>query len=122
VRVQPASPTADSEPEADIAVVRGDDDDYVTHHPGPADLALVVEVANTTLATDRGPKLMAYARAGISAYWIINLDEAQLEVFTTPDVAASSFAPPRILKGSDTVTIAADRAFSQAIPIAELLP
>jgi Uma2 family endonuclease len=122
VRVQSAITTADSEPEPDIAVVRGDDDDYVSHHPGPADLALVVEVANTTLASDRGPKLMAYARAGILAYWIINLDEAQLEVFTTPDIAAASFAPPRILKGSDTVTIAMDGALSQTILVADLLP
>ena len=46
-------PERDSEPEPDLAVVRGDVDDYDDHHPGPADVALVVEVARSSLADDR---------------------------------------------------------------------
>lgn len=121
-RIQSAITTADSEPEPDVAVARGDDDDYVAHHPPPADLALVVEVANTTLATDRGPKLAAYARAGIGVYWIVNLDEAQLEVFTAPDAQSSSYSKPEIFKIGDSTTISLDGALSQSIPVNELLP
>jgi Uma2 family endonuclease len=122
VRIQSAITTADSEPEPDVAVARGEDDDYVARHPGPADLALVVEVANTTLATDRGPKLAAYARAGIAVHWIVNLDEARLEVFTAPDVQTSAYAKAEILKVGDSITILLDGNISQPIPVGELLP
>jgi Uma2 family endonuclease len=122
VRIQSAITTADSEPEPDIAVARGDDDDYMMRHPGPPDLALVVEVANTTLAADRGPKLAAYARAGIAVYWIVNLDEAQLEVFTGPDVETSSYATPEILKAGTSIAISLDGDLSQRIPVGKLLP
>jgi Uma2 family endonuclease len=121
VRIQSAITTADSEPEPDIAVARGDDDDYVARHPGPADLALVVEVANTSLAIDRGPKLAAYARAGISAYWILNLDEARLEVFTSPDSKTSAYGITQILTAADMITISLDRQLSHPIPVADLL-
>src|SRR5262249_16346423 len=52
VRVQSAITTADSEPEPDLAVVRGDTRTYLARHPGPADIGLLIEVANT-LARDR---------------------------------------------------------------------
>jgi Uma2 family endonuclease len=122
VRIQSAITTADSEPEPDIAVARGDDDDYVSRHPGPLDLALVVEVANTTLATDRGPKLAAYARAQIEVYWIVNLDDACLEVFTAPDPKSSSYAKSEILKSGESISISLDGQPSKSISVAELLP
>jgi Uma2 family endonuclease len=73
-----------SEPEPDVTVVRGETRDYHDHHPGPGDLALIVEVADTTLARDRGSKKRAYARARIPVYWIVNLPENHLEVYTQP--------------------------------------
>src|SRR5438132_6163993 len=60
---------SDGEPEPDIAVIRGQAEDYPDCHPGPDDVYLVVEVADTTLARDRGIKLRSYARAGIAIYW-----------------------------------------------------
>ena len=49
-----------------------------------ADCCLVVEVADRSLAGDRGKKLAGYARAGIPVYWLVNLPEARLEVYTSP--------------------------------------
>jgi Uma2 family endonuclease len=87
----PSGPAgADSEPEPDVTVVRGTINDYAGHHPGPADIALVVEVAERSLAEDRAG-LVRYAWAGIPTAWIINLPERRVEVYsepTGPDAAA----------------------------------
>jgi Uma2 family endonuclease len=74
----------DSEPEPDVVVVRGETRQYLDRHPGPQDLALVVEVADTTLQRDRGAKKRAYAGSGVPIYWIVNLVENQVEVYTDP--------------------------------------
>jgi Uma2 family endonuclease len=84
LRIQSAITLADSEPEPDLAVTRGPIRRYMQAHPGPKDLALVVEVAETTLAEDRVDKGRIYARAGIPLYWIMNLVESQVEVYTHP--------------------------------------
>jgi Uma2 family endonuclease len=76
--------TEDSEPEPDVTVIRGARRDYLERHPGPSDLALVIEVSNTTLRRDRGLKKRIYARAGIQVYWIINLLENRIEIYTDP--------------------------------------
>jgi Uma2 family endonuclease len=76
--------TLDSEPEPDVIVVRGQRRDYADRHPGPDDVALVVEVADTSLGRDRGLKQRVYARAGVPVYWILNLVDRQLEVYTAP--------------------------------------
>ena len=76
--------TADSEPEPDIVVVRGERRQYLDHHPGPQDVVLVVEVADSTLQRDRSLKKRLYAAAGISVYWIVNLLDGQIEVYTDP--------------------------------------
>ena len=74
----------DSEPEPDVMIVRGETRDYQDRHPGPEDLALIVEVADSTLERDRGVKRLVYARAGIPVYWIINVLERVLEVYYEP--------------------------------------
>jgi Uma2 family endonuclease len=75
---------ASSEPEPDLSIVRGAPQDYFEHHPSPSELALVVEVADSSLAFDRGPKAKLYAAAGIPEYWIVNLIDRQVEVFGEP--------------------------------------
>lgn len=74
----------DSEPEPDVVIVRGNTLDYLDRHPGVQDLALVVEIADSTLERDRTFKKRLYARAGIPVYWIVNLVEKQIEVYTKP--------------------------------------
>jgi Uma2 family endonuclease len=76
--------TADSEPEPDVVVVRGDRRQYLNRHPGPQDVALVIEVADSTLQRDRSLKKRLYAAAGIPVYWIVNLLDGQIEVYTNP--------------------------------------
>jgi Uma2 family endonuclease len=72
------------EPEPDVAVLRGSAKDFRNRIPDASDVALLVEVAETTLARDRGQKLAAYARSAVAVYWIVNLVDRQVEVYTGP--------------------------------------
>jgi len=71
-----------SEPDPDLAVVKGTFDDYLPEHPRAA--LLVVEISDTTLSRDRDRKLPLYAQAGIPEYWIVNLVDHCLEVYRDP--------------------------------------
>jgi Uma2 family endonuclease len=73
-----------SEPEPDVTVIRGELRDYRDRHPGPADVALVVEVADSSLEDDRTLKKQIYARDGIQVYWIVNLVNNCLERYGEP--------------------------------------
>jgi Uma2 family endonuclease len=83
-RGQSAVTTSQSEPEPDLAVVQGPRRRYATAHPGPQDMALVVGVAESSLAHDRDFKGGLYAWDGIPVYWIINILDQQVEVYTDP--------------------------------------
>ncbi|MHB1423329.1 MAG: Uma2 family endonuclease [Gemmataceae bacterium] len=108
----------DSEPEPDVMVVRGARRDYTNRHPGPDDLALVVEVSDATLAEDRTDKRRSYARASISIYWILNLRERQLEVYSQPtgppgqptynqrDIFNSDQEVPVVIDGNEVARLA----------------
>jgi Uma2 family endonuclease len=78
--------TQDSEPEPDVAVIRGNRRQYLQEdrHPGPQETALAVEVADSSLDFDETSKLRAYARARIPVYWIVNLIERRVQVYTDP--------------------------------------
>ena len=78
-----------SEPEPDVAAVRGTVRDYGRQHPARA--ALIVEVAEVSLALDRAHKGSLYARAGVEDYWVLNLVERVLEVYRQP--VADALAP-----------------------------
>jgi len=83
VRAQnPIALDDDSEPEPDVFVVPGRQRDYLADHPSQP--VLVVEVADSSLALDRRHKGSAYARAGITDYWIVNLVDRVLEVYRQP--------------------------------------
>ena len=84
LRTQSAITTGDSEPEPDLAVVRGEARDFVQRHPGPLEIALLVEVADSSLGRDRLVKGRLYARAGIPHYWILDLAARCLEVYGEP--------------------------------------
>ena len=91
VRMQaPLALNEDSEPEPDIAVVRGSARDYRDAHPSTA--VLVVEVSETSLVHDRERKGRLYARAGISEYWIINLTDRRVDVYRDPAASATAGA------------------------------
>jgi len=105
-----------SEPEPDVAVVRGDLADYAAAHP--TDPVLVVEVTLTNPAMDRRYKSSLYARAGRPEYWLLNLVDTQLEVYRDPSPAG--YASRCVLKAGDRVSPLHTPAAS--IPIDDLLP
>lgn len=74
----------DSEPEPDVVIARGQPDDYLSNHPYPNDILLVIEVSNSTLEYERTVKLSLYAENQIQDYWIINLTANQLERYSQP--------------------------------------
>lgn len=83
VRVQaPLSLGTDSDPQPDAAVVAGKTRDFKDAHPTTA--ALIIEVAASSLAYDRKQKGSLYAKAGIADYWIVNVEEKQIEVYRRP--------------------------------------
>lgn len=73
-----------SEPEPDVAVFKYRKDRYRKAHPTPKETLLVIEVADSSLHYDRQTKTSLYAEALIPEYWIINLQDSQIEVFTSP--------------------------------------
>ena len=119
----PVALDQESEPEPDVAVVRGGPRDYIASHPTHPDL--VVEVARASLALDRGEKASLYARAGVADYWIVNLIDNVVEVYrepvADPDRAYGwRYASTTTLRRGDSVTPLARP--DSAIPIADLLP
>lgn len=73
-----------SEPQPDVAVVRGDCADYAKAHPGPGDVLFLVEVADSSLSYDREQKLPAYARAGVREVWLVDVATGRVEAHTHP--------------------------------------
>jgi Uma2 family endonuclease len=71
-------------PEPDVVVMHGPTDRYRDRDPGPEDIALIIEVSDTTFVKDRGAKWDGYARAGIPTYWIVDLPARRVEVYTAP--------------------------------------
>jgi Uma2 family endonuclease len=108
------------EPEPDLAIVRGTREDYEDHHPGPADLGLLIEVSDTTLDRDRGEKRSAFARGGVSTYWIVNLVDRQLEIYTDP--APTGYRQERVLKPDEQVAVMIDGTEIGRIAVSDLLP
>jgi Uma2 family endonuclease len=114
----------DSEPEPDFSFVRGDERTYLTRFPGPGEIGLVGEVSDSSLQFDRTEKGRIYARAGIPVYWIINVADRQIEVYTNPDTTANppAYTTRTDYKPGDTVPITLDGNAAGTILTAELLP
>ena len=82
-----------SEPEPDLAVVRGRAEDYLQRQVTAAEVALVVEISQSSLTTDRSEMERVYAASGIPFYWIVNLVDGQVEVYTGPGPAGYQSRP-----------------------------
>ncbi|HEX8160421.1 MAG TPA: Uma2 family endonuclease [Pyrinomonadaceae bacterium] len=78
-----------SEPQPDLTLLRWREDFYRGAHPTPADVLLVVEVADTTVLTDRTVKIPLYARAGVAEAWVVNVPEGCVEIYT--DAAGDAY-------------------------------
>jgi Uma2 family endonuclease len=80
-----------SEPQPDIALLRWRDDFYRHAHPTPSDVLLVIEVADSTVESDRSYKMPLYAKAGIPEAWIVNLPDEKIELYAQPANGAYQF-------------------------------
>lgn len=123
-RGQSAVTTTDSEPEPDLAVVRGQRRDYTQRHPKPQDVGLAVEVADSGLDRDRNIKGRVYARSGIPIYWIVNVPDRQIEVYTNPTgpTADPSYTRQEIYRAGDLVPLVLDGQEVARIAVVDLLP
>ena len=113
-----------SRPEPDVCLVRGDEWAFDTRHPEPADIALVVEVSDSSLAFDRGDKLRVYARASVPEYWVVNVVDRQVEVYTGPNTTADPpvYGTRTDYRPGDQLPIALDGKVVGTIPVSDLLP
>lgn len=91
---------ANSEPEPDISIIKGAIDDYSDSHPTHAEL--VVEVSLTTLSEDRSMAFV-YAQAGIAEYWLFNLNNNTVEVYTKP--MQDRYSEMKTYSVADTLTL-----------------
>jgi len=104
MRIQCAITTDDSAPEPDHVIARGPDRRYLRQHPQGEDIALAIEVADSSLARDRY-KAAIYAAANIPVYWIINLVEHQIEVHSNPDAAGREYRQQETLRPGDQLKL-----------------
>jgi Uma2 family endonuclease len=124
VQVQDVVGLASSEPEPDASILRGDETSYDTRQPEPADTGVVIEVADSSLRSDRREKGRLYAQSGIPVYWIVNVHDRQIEVYSNPDPTAT---PPVYTTRTDylpgqNLPIILDGQPAGTIPVGDLLP
>jgi Uma2 family endonuclease len=124
IRVQaPVALDDESAPEPDVAVVRGSHADYRRAHPVRA--ALIVEVAESSLAFDRAQKGSLYARAGIADYWIVNLVDRFVEVYRDPGpdlTAPFGWRYSSVERSRPPATLTLLEVPQATVPVAALLP
>jgi len=73
-----------SEPQPDLSLLRWREDDYCEGHPTPADILLLIEVADTTVVKDRALKMPLYARSRVPEAWLVNIEEEVVEIYSDP--------------------------------------
>ena len=105
-----------SEPQPDLMLIkrRG----YSSSHPGPDDVLLLIEVADTTADLDRECKLHLYARAGVSEYWIVDLTERAVEVYSDP--SNTGYGSRRVVGTDGEVSPAVFPDIS--LPVGQIIP
>lgn len=124
LRSQSAIEMTDSQPEPNFSIVREVSDDYTSRHPGPGDIGVVIEVADSSILRDQRDKTRIYARANIACYWIVNLVDRRVEVYTQPSGPATvpSYGAFRTYQPGDEVPIELDGRTAATVPVNDLLP
>lgn len=119
VRVQlPIVLADDSEPEPDFAVCDARPEGYFAEHPLAAQVRLIIEVAFSSVEYDRGRKGAAYARAGIPAYWLANLPDRIVEVYSEPNPGTGRYLQTNMKRAGDHLKLPG----GAVIEVEELLP
>jgi Uma2 family endonuclease len=111
-----------SKPEPDVAVVRAELRHDATRDATAGDCALIVEVADASLAVDMGVKLAIYAKAEIPVYWVVNLQDDRVEVYSNPDRAAASYGLRVVYTRGQLVPVEIAGQVVGTIAVEELLP
>ena len=109
-----------AKPEPDLSVVRGTENDYLDRAVTAADVALVVEIAESSLATDRSDMARIYARARIPVYWIVNLLNRQVEVYTRP--SDDGYESRQDFASDQEVPVMIEGHEVGRIPVSDLVP
>ena len=110
----------DSEPEPDIVVIRGKARDFASRHPRPGEAGLVVEVSDPSLSRDRGYKRQFYGEAGIPYYWIANLIDRRIEVYSEP--ANGDYTVRRDYAPGEAIPLILDGVAVAQIGTGDLIP
>jgi Uma2 family endonuclease len=123
VRIQQPITTTDSEPEPDVVLAVGSRADYAERNPTPAEVHVLVEVAESSLVQDQTNKLELYAKAKVPVYWIVNLVDRRVEVYTEPRGGKKPTYRQQTNYGpDDEVPLVIDGKEVGRIPVKELLP
>lgn len=118
---QPLACSDIHQPEPDFMVLRGKLEEYTDLPTGP-DTFCVVEVADSSYERDVGEKLRGYATAGVRQYIIINLRNRTAEVYTDPDRAAGTYAPPRVIEAGGTLALRVGEEEDFDVRLSDILP
>ncbi|MGB0560393.1 MAG: Uma2 family endonuclease [Spirulinaceae cyanobacterium] len=115
---------ANSEPEPDVMLVKGNPRDYSDRHPSGAELGLVVEIADATLKRDQTLKKQLYAEAKIPCYWLINLPERSLTIYTEPmtQEGQSDYQKSETIAEMGVISVMVAGQEWGAIELSEVLP
>ena len=116
----PIVTSAWGKPEPDLAVVRGRVEDYDDRDVTAADVALVVEIAESSLPVDRSHMAMVYSSSGIPVYWIVNLVDGQVEVYSDPGPAG--YQSSQVMKPGQDIPVVVDGIEVGRIAATDLLP
>lgn len=110
---------ATNRPEPDAIVLRRSDSE-LEGTPEPTDIALVIEVSDTTLSDDKNAKAALYARAGIAEYWVLDVTRRRIGVHRDPDPAAAKYRA--VTWHAESATLCPQAAPQSTVRPAELLP
>lgn len=123
-RIQQTIVFSDSQPEPDFAVVRGTPRSYLTRHPTAGDAGLIIEVADSSLLRDQRDKARIYARGGIGCYWIVNLVDHRIEVYSQPSgpAAVPDYGSSCAYSRGDDVPLMLDGHTVAAVHVDDILP
>lgn len=106
IRVQsPIRPSDRSAPQPDVTLLKHRADFYDEEHPGPEDVLLILEVAETSVKYDRDRKLPLYARAGVREIWLLDLRARQIHACLEP--RGGSYRPVRLYGAGEELAPAA---------------
>jgi Uma2 family endonuclease len=114
--------TSDSQPEPDVSVIKGNRQDFKTRLPNLDEIVLVIEVSDSTLKRDHIIKQRIYASAGIPIYWILNLQDRTLEVYTNPLPNEKRYEEQTSYDTNSSVPLVIDAVEVAHLAIKDLLP